>query len=201
MKKSKKKTKKRVAKKGELKRYKELWGFIKTSGNFFYIILGIFIVTLALGFVFPGLFADVFNEMIREILAKTKDLDFGQLLAFILYNNIKTSFLGLILGVIFGLFPLFLAALNGYLLGYVANMVYVENGVGSLWKILPHGVFELPAFFLSLALGLRLGYTLFLKSKDFKKTLKLCLQTFFYVIIPLLLIAGFIETSLIFLLK
>ena len=179
----------------------ELWGFIKGSKKFFYTILGIFLVTLFVGFVFPQFFSAVFQQMIRELIEKTKDFNFSEMLTFIIFNNVKTSFLGLIFGLIFGIFPLFLAALNGYLLGFVFRIVSQEDGIGNLWKILPHGVFELPAFFLSLTLGLRLGYVLFLKTKEFKQTLKSSLETFVYVIIPLLLIAGIIETGLIFLLK
>jgi len=209
MKKSRKNTKKIMRKRPTIKaktetiggKYSELWQFIKQSKNFFYTILGIFLVTLVIGFVFPQFFADVFQEMIRELIEKTKNLGFSQMFAFIIYNNIKTSFFGLIFGLIFGLFPLFLAALNGYLLGFVSRLVYSENGISDLWKILPHGLFELPAFFLSLTLGLQLGYVLFLKTRDFKKTLKSSLETFIYIVIPLLLIAGLIETGLIFLIR
>jgi stage II sporulation protein M len=182
-------------------KYSGLWGFIKESKKFFYTIIGVFLVTLAIGFAFPHFFAEIFQEMIRDLIAKTKDLGFSEMFAFIIYNNIKTSFLGFIFGLIFGIFPLFLAALNGYLLGFVTRLVYSENGLGDLWRILPHGIFELPAFFLSLGLGVQLGYTLFLRTKDFKRVLKSSLETFIYIVIPLLLLAGIIETGLIFLLK
>jgi stage II sporulation protein M len=209
MKKSRKKLRKGMKKRPTTKpksekinrKYSELWQFIKQSKKFFYTILGIFLITLVVGFAFPHFFAEILQEMIRELIEKTKDLGFTEMFAFIIYNNIKTSFLGLIFGLIFGLFPLFLAALNGYLLGFVSRIVYTENGISDLWKILPHGVFELPAFFLSLTLGLQLGYVLFLKTRDFKRVLKSSLETFIYIIIPLLLIAGIIETGLIFLLK
>jgi stage II sporulation protein M len=199
IKKRKKKTK--LKKEGLAGKYKDIWNFIKESKNFIYTIIGIFVVTLVIGFIFPGFFAEVFQKLIQDLLEKTKNLGFSEMFGFIVYNNIKTSFMGLIFGLLFGIFPLFLAALNGYLLGFVANIIYNEDGIRSFWKILPHGVFELPAFFISLAIGAKLGYTLFLKTKDFKRTIKLSLETFIFLVIPLLLIAGFIETCLIFLLK
>ena len=186
---------------GELKKYKELWKFIKDSRIFIFTILGLFLISCFAGFFYPEIYADALMKVIKELLEKTEGMNFSQLLAFILYNNLKTSLLGLLLGILFGIFPMIVGVINGYLLGFVFNNVYMANGLKEFWRILPHGIFELPAFFLSLGLGLRLGYVLFFKSKEFKHNFKMCLQIFVYIILPLLLVAGLIETSLIFLLK
>jgi stage II sporulation protein M len=185
----------------ELEKYKEFWKFIKESKIFILTILGLFLVSGFVGFFYPEIYADILKKVIKEMLEKTEGMDFSQLLAFIIYNNLKTSLLGLLLGLLFGIFPMVVAVINGYLLGFVFNSIYNVNGFREFWRILPHGIFELPAFFLSLGLGLRLGYVLFFKNKEFKHNLKMCLQIFFYIILPLLLVAGLIETSLIFLLK
>ena len=197
----KKQLRKKVTKKNKyILRYVEMWNFIKESKNLFYFILSIFIIGFILGFVYPEIYAEALMKIIREIMQKTRDLGFIQMLAFIISNNVKTSFMGLILGIAFGVFPIFIAVFNGYLLGFVFNKLALEDGLSNSWKILPHGIFELPAFFLSLSLGLRLSYSLFF-TKDFKVTLKNCLEIFVLIIIPLLLLAGIIETGLIFLFK
>ena len=75
----------------------------------------------------------------------------------------------------------------------------VELGYFSLWKILPHGIFELPSIIISFALGIKLGMFVFAKnpSKEFKKRFVLGLKTFVFVILPLLVIAAIIEGLLI----
>ncbi len=195
---AKKRTKKSV---GGQQGYAEIWNFIKDSKKFIYVILGLFLISAAVGFFYPQLLQGMLQDLINSIVDQTKNLNFGQLLSYIIYNNAKTSALGMLLGLMFGIFPVFLSALNGYMIGFVFNKLYISNEISNSWRILPHGIFELPAFFLSLGLGLMLGYTLFFDSKQFKEKFLMSLKTFVYVIVPLLLIAGFIETSLIFLLR
>ena len=114
-----------------------------------------------------------------------------------------TAFLGLISGIFLGLFPLLLTFLNGYVLGFVMRLSVSAVGVGSLWRLVPHGIFELPALIISLGLGLKLGMFIFSKKpiKQLKYDLDNSLRVFFFVIVPLLLIAGFIEAGLIILLS
>jgi stage II sporulation protein M len=70
-------------------------------------------------------------------------------------------------------------------------------------KLLPHGIFELPAIILALAFGLRTGMFIFSKKPEleFRYRIKNALRVFVFVIVPLLVIAAIIETSLIFLIK
>ena len=72
-------------------------------------------------------------------------------------------------------------------------------GINVLFRLVPHGIFELPSFIISLGLGLRLGLYLFLKKRGetFSGNLENVLRVFIFVILPLLLIAAFIETMLI----
>ncbi len=83
-----------------------------------------------------------------------------ELTNFIFLNNLQSSFFGLIFGVLFGIFPLIATVVNGYLLGFIASMSVEGEGFLILLRILPHGIFELPAIFISLALGLKLGINL-----------------------------------------
>jgi len=39
------------------------------------------------------------------------------------------------------------------------------DGFLSLWRLLPHGIFELPAVFISLGMGLKIGMFIFQKKK------------------------------------
>tara|TARA_Y100000310_G_C20095245_1_gene540165 strand:- start:42 stop:488 length:447 start_codon:yes stop_codon:yes gene_type:complete len=141
------------------------------------------------------------REFVKEIVEKTEGMGFVQLFWFIFQNNVVTAFFGLILGLVLGLFPIFISMINGYVIGFVANISVSVAGFSSLWKLAPHGIFELPALIISLGLGLKLGSFIFAKSgkrkKKLKYDLKNSLRVFLFIVIPLLLIAGLIESWLI----
>ena len=175
--------------------------FLISSKNFIIAAVIMFAAFFLLGLAYPNLMRDFVLDVISGMVGKIEGMNFFQLAGFIIFNNVKSSFLGMFIGLLFGIFPLFLAAINGYVLGFVMNLTIAQNGASEIWKIFPHGIFELPAFFFALGLGIRLGYTLFTNTKLLKQDLKMSLLTFVYIILPLLLIAGLIETGLIFLLK
>ncbi len=191
--------------------YKTCFEFIKDSRNFIYIAILIFLIFTVLGFFFEDLInilvksifkIDLQNKIldyIGNLLAKTEGMDYKQLMGFIFLNNLQSSFFGMILGIIFGIFPLVALTLNGYVLGFVAMLSVKAEGFLVLWRILPHGIFELPAIFISLGFGLRLGSFIFIKKQNnsFSEIFLGCFRVFLLVVLPLLIIAAIIESSLI----
>ena len=139
------------------------------------------------------------DNLPKELLEKTKGMDCFEMIRFIFFNNIQSSFTGLIFGVVLGIFPLIATISNGYLLGFVGSMSVSELGIASLWKILPHGIFELPAIFIALGMGIKLGSFVFYKEAFNKLNyfFKNSLRVFIFVVLPLLVIAGIIEGFLI----
>ncbi len=185
------------------KEYQKSWNYLKESKKFILIVVGIFLAFTLIGFFMPPpeyLSQKIF-EFIKEILLKTENMSQSRLISFIFLNNIQSSFFGMVFGIFLGIFPVISAIANGYLLGFVANFAIQEDGIFSLWRIFPHGIFELPAVFISFALGLRLGASIFSKKKfiKFNENLISCLKVFVLIIIPLLIIAAIIEGTLIFL--
>ncbi len=79
----------------------------------------------------------------------------------ILLNNTVASFGIIIFSFLLGLPPLFSLFGNGTLMGVVAVLM-AEQGISFpvffFLGVLPHGILELPAFFISAALGLKIGY-------------------------------------------
>jgi len=183
------------------KEYKKSWNYLKESKRFIWIVIGIFLAFALIGFFIPvpEIVSKQIFEFIKEILGKTEGMSQSRLISFIFLNNIQSSFLGMVFGVFLGIFPLISAIANGYLLGFVANFAIQENGILSLWRILPHGIFELPAVFISFALGLRIGASLFNKKRfrKFNENFVSCLKVFVLIVIPLLIIAAIIEGTLI----
>jgi len=204
--------KKRASRKLEKKKgfnlwreYEKAWEYIKDSKKFIYVITGIFFFFLLMGFFVPTpefLYNQII-DFIRNLLTETQDMSQLDLIGFIIYNNIQSTLLSILLGIFFGIFPLISAVANGYMLGFVSSISVSSEGLISLLKILPHGIFEIPAVFISLGLGLRTGMFIFRKNKikALKSYLVNSLRVFLLIIIPLLIIAGIIESTLIFLLK
>lgn len=185
------------------KEYKNSWKFIKKSKNYIYIIIGIFILFSLIGFFIqptPEIEAKIL-EFIKELVEKTSGMSQIELILFIFLNNLQSTFIALITGVFFGAIPIFASISNGYLVGFVGNAVTQEQGLIALWRLLPHGIFELPAIFISLGLGLKISSFIFKKqkTKKLKKYLIQSLKTFILIVIPLLVIAAIIEGILIYL--
>lgn len=121
----------------------------------------------------PELSNDIGTEVmkqINEIIQQTEGMNAIELIGFIMTNNIKTSFFGAVFGIFFGILPVFILLFNGYILGFVAENVVNNpiNGLGILvlWKLFPHGIFEIPAVLISIALGIKMGlFPFYLKDK------------------------------------
>lgn len=181
------------------KYYGDSWSFIKDSRNFIYAAIILFVVSTLIGFIFPVLFEEQILGFLEDLILETEGKGVLEMIIFLFLNNIQSAFFGMIFGVFIGIFSIFNAIVNGYVLGFVANKVVAVEGIFVLWRILPHGIFELPALFLSLGLGLKMGSFVFQKRawRSLKEYFIKSLLTFLLVIVPLLIIAAIIEGILI----
>jgi stage II sporulation protein M len=193
---------KKIRKKGAfIDNYKRSWKFIKESRKFIFIIIGIFLFFTLVGFFIPApsSISEWILKYIENVMDETAGFSAVQLISFIFFNNLKSSFAGMILGILLGIFPIFVAVFNGYILGFVMSESVKANGILILWRLLPHGIFELPAVFISLGLGLKIGTNLVFNRKKggLRKDFHDSLKVFLFVIIPLLILAAIIEGMLI----
>jgi len=181
--------------------YKASLKYLKECKNFIWVSVGIFVLFCLVGFFvpLPEQFSEMILNFLKELIEKTQGMSQGELISFIFFNNLKSSFLAWVLGIGLGIFPVFVAILNGFVLGFVMKLSVSVSGFGSLWRIFPHGIFELPAIFISLGMGLRLGCFIFEKKKknSFKEHFYNGLRVFVFVVLPLLIVAGIIEGTLI----
>jgi len=177
------------------------WNYIKSSKNFIYAVIGIFFAFALFAFFVPATaeLEEAIMKMLKELIEKTQGLNQWQMTKFIFFNNLQSSFIGLIFGIIFGIFPVLSAVVNGYVLGFVASKSVGVEGISILWRLLPHGIFELPAVFISLGMGLKFGTFLFKKKKikSLKEFFWNSMRVFIFIVIPLLIIAAIIEGILI----
>ena len=101
--------------------------------------------------------------------------------------------------IVLGVIPLFVTIANGYVIGVVSKMVVAGSNIVELWRLLPHGIFEIPAILISFALGMKLGTFVFAKKpgEEVINRFRLGLKVFLLIILPLLIIAAIIEGLLI----
>lgn len=179
--------------------------YIKEIKNFIFIIILVFFLFVFIGYFIPApeYLENEILRFIQELLEKTKGMSPIQLIRFIFFNNLISSFLAVILGFFLGIFPLISGISNGYILGFISSLSVQSQGVSVLYRLLPHGIFELLAVFISLGMGLKIGTFFFRKNRKIplKEYFLNSLRTFILIVIPLLIIAAIIEGSLIFLYK
>ena len=183
------------------KEFNKSLNYIKESKNFIYVVIAVFFFFALVGFFIPtpDSISEQLLKFIQELMEKTAGMNQWELIQYIFLNNLQSSFFGLVLGVFFGIFPIITTIVNGYILGFVSIKVVSVEGIFVLWRLIPHGIFELPAVFISLGLGLKFGSFIFQKKKfdALKNYFVNSLRVFFFIVFPLLVIAAIIEGSLI----
>jgi stage II sporulation protein M len=185
---------------GEANIFLESYKFVLGSKNFIFASAFIFLCFFGLAFIiYPSpTILEMIKKMVEELLAKTANFGFLEMFWFIFLNNLQASFFSMAFGVFFGIFPLLVLIFNGYFSGFVSYLATRSSGWGSLFSLVPHGIFELPAIFISTALGFRAGFFVFRKEKvSFLEILYSCLKAFVFIVFPLLFVAAFIEAGLI----
>ena len=188
----------------EGKPFRRSWNYLRSIKTFIWLSVIFFFVLALIGFLFPIFFQEQIKELVNRVVSQTEGLSTFDLIKFIFLNNLQSSFTAMITGLVFCFISATIAIVNGYVLGFVANKSVGVAGFLILWKLLPHGIFEIPAILISVAMGLKLGTFLFVRHKNMKRDfydwLKNCFRVFIFIVIPLLVIAAIIEGSLIILL-
>ncbi|UNC92788.1 stage II sporulation protein M [Candidatus Contubernalis alkaliaceticus] len=142
---------------------------IKENSSWIFLAAVIFILGTAAGFTAVGQNQSILEELTEPYFGLLEDLaeevmKGGPLkgIFLIFSNNLIASVRIIFLGVLLGLAPLLGLIVNGGLIGILAGIFMVEQNVNPalffIFGLLPHGILEIPAFLISAALGLKLGY-------------------------------------------
>lgn len=190
----------------EYKRIKTFWdgGFqyhVYRTGIAFFVLMSLSFVVCLL---FPTLHKQILAKIAEYFTSANLTNDAGNLSALaILKNNLVacafTTLYGLIPFVYFSALSL---GLNAMILGVMgAYFIAIQHdSLTYFLGIVPHGIFELPAIILSVALGLYLCNQVNGRirkdqaAKPILESLNECSRIFLLVITPLLLLAALIET-------
>ncbi len=161
----------------------------------------IFALTSIMGYVAAGSNSELASSMLEELemLKWIMDQPPLMIMVIIFLKNSMACAMSVLLGLGLGLLPLLVVVTNGFMLGVVAYNVIQKAGLPYLLAgIVPHGIIELPVVLISIGLGFRLGYlvalSIFGEKADIARETKVAIRLLVYRIMPLLLLAAFIET-------
>lgn len=122
------------------------------------------VALFGIGIIFGLAAPDSITSLLSEELTSLEEL--GEVLApftfytfiFIFLKNVVALLFSFALSPIFCLVPILTLAVNGWLVALVSTIVMEEESLGFvLAGLLPHGIIELPAFFIGEAAALSFG--------------------------------------------
>lgn len=162
----------------------------------------LFVVSFLAGTLAPTSVRNEATEAFQFFAEHFQGLSGGMLFFNILAQNVMASILILISGVLIGIIPILSMVSNGFLLGVLYRHAGEVSGYSkAALKVLPHGVFELPALLIAASYGLWLGVTVVRRIRGRESTLlrfhiEHAFRRYFAVVFPLLIVAAAIETAL-----
>lgn len=168
--------------------YQQIWRDIMEARRYIFVAILIFVAGILSAILMPSLgerLLSLFLEYLKTF--KYGQKDFLGLLIAIFLQNALSAFFAIILGFFFGLVPIFGAAVNGAAMGAVLNLNPLN-----FFKLLPHGIFELPAIFIAWGLGIWCAGGLF-RAPPVGFRIKRSLNIYLSIIVPLLIVAAIIE--------
>jgi stage II sporulation protein M len=165
------------------------------------VILLLFCATITVGWVGtmqnPAIGENLMKLFEKEVAGQIMGKDSADIFARLFFNNLEACILLFLGGASFGILTIFIMSLNGILIGSIMEIVHKEHSFAFVAAaILPHGIFEIPAFIISGALGILLAQSLineWYDGSDTGEDAKKFARTFLLYVLPLVAIAAFVE--------
>jgi stage II sporulation protein M len=133
----------------------------------------------------------------KEVAGQIMGKDSVDIFVKLFLNNLEACILLFLGGASFGILTIFIITLNGILIGAIMEIVHKDHSIGFVVAaILPHGIFEIPAFIISGAIGILLAQSLineWYTGTDTAEDAKKFARTFILYVLPLVAIAAFVE--------
>jgi Uncharacterized membrane protein len=165
------------------------------------IIFLLFCATITVGWVVtmqnPSFGEDLMKTFEKEVADQIKGKDSPEIFVKLFFNNLEACLLLFLGGASFGILTIFIMSLNGILIGAIMEIVSKDHPlIFVAAAILPHGIFEIPAFILSGALGIMLAQSLISEwyfGTDTDEDARKFARLFIIYALPLVAIAAFVE--------
>lgn len=170
----------------------------------------IFMVGLFMGFYLFRVDSESAFKIAQVVIGKfqgmdeaMKELETPGRIWMIFWNNLRVVLLSFISGILLGIIPVLILFFNGLFIGIIAGMMSGE-GINILKffvvGVLPHGIFEIPAFLLGGVMGMKIGIGLIFSPEGrvwWRGIVYLCRDSLvaLTMILPLLAFAAFLEMT------
>ncbi len=135
------------------------------------------------------------NEALKKLAAQFLGKSATSFILRLFIHNLITTYFDMCVFVLFGLIPVTIAVLNGFMLGFVIASAPGVSESNILSLLVPHGIFEWPAMMIAWGIGIwrGFGYRFSKTHTTYKERWLEANKVFITVVIPLLFIAAIIE--------
>ena len=161
----------------------------------------LFFATLTVGWVGsvqnPQVGQDLMKLFEKEVAGQMDGQNPYDMFIKLFANNLEACILLFLGGASFGILTIFIMSLNGIVIGAIMEMVSKDHSALFVAAaILPHGIFEIPAFIISGALGILLAQSLIAEwygTGDTAVAAQAYARLFLVFVLPLVLVAASVE--------
>jgi stage II sporulation protein M len=167
---------------------------LKEARNLVYLAALLFLSGIVVGLAFPDRFTGLL-ESFGDLAGSFRGRKTAVLIIMIFLQNFSSALIALWTGALLGIIPTVAAISNGILFGVILSLTGGMDPADLLVRLVPHGIFELPAVCISWGLGIWRGAWFFQrdKSRTFRERAFKAYRVFFAIVLPLLVIAAIIE--------
>lgn len=161
----------------------------------------LFVVAMLVGWIgtahTPAIGEQLMALFQKEVAGQITEGNPADMCAKLLANNLEACILLFLGGASFGLVTLFILSLNGIVIGAVTEIV--SKGHSAIFiaaALLPHGIFEIPAFIISASLGFCMAQSLVAEwygAGDTAADARGFGRLFLLYVLPLITVAAFVE--------
>ncbi|HEY6097020.1 MAG TPA: stage II sporulation protein M [Candidatus Deferrimicrobium sp.] len=175
----------------------------RTIKPYILILTLVFAASFLAGTIAPSAIRQPMTEVFQRVVGNYRGLAGGMLFFNILVQNVMATIFVILSGVMAGILPTFAISSNGFGLGVLYRQASETSGYSTAaLKVLPYGVFEIPALLIAASYGLWLGVKAIRRMRGKESTLlrihiEHAFRRYFAVVFPLLIVAAAIETALI----
>jgi stage II sporulation protein M len=169
--------------------------------NAIIIVLLLFFATVTVGWIGsardPAVGEELMKLFEKEVAGQMDGDNPYDMCVKLFFNNLQACILLFLGGATFGILTIFIMSLNGIVIGAIMEMVSREHtALFVAAAIVPHGIFEIPAFIISGALGILLAQSLIAEwygNTDSAVAAYAFARLFLAIVLPLVATAACVE--------
>jgi len=169
--------------------------------NAIIITIILFFTALTAGWIWtaqdPAIGENLMKLFEKEVVGQLKGDNPHEMFVKLFANNFETCILLFLGGASFGILTMFILGLNGIVIGSIMEIIHHDHSPEFVAAaIVPHGIFEIPAFIIAGALGILLAQSLIAEwygGADTAIAAGRYARLFVMYVLPLVAIAAFVE--------